>query len=112
MNSAVTSTHRQVWPTAGVLYVLTFVSIPTLARYGPVKGANDVLDSEPDTAVIIGGILEIVLALAGHRHRRDPVPDSQAAHGLPPRKAPIRSPGSLWSPARICHPSYVTPVAS
>lgn len=65
MNSAVTSTHRQVSLTAGVLYLLTFVSIPTLALYGPVKSANYVLDSGPDTAVIIGGILEIVVALAG-----------------------------------------------
>ena len=50
---------------AGVLYVLTFVSIPTLALYGPVKSANYVLESGPDTAAIVGGILEIVVALAG-----------------------------------------------
>jgi len=65
MNRAVTSTHRQVSLTAGVLYLLTFVSIPTLALYGPVKGANYVLGSGPDTAAVIGGVLEIVVALAG-----------------------------------------------
>jgi len=57
--------HRRVARVAGVLYVLTFVSIPTLALYGPVKSANYVLESGPDTAAIVGGILEIVVALAG-----------------------------------------------
>ena len=50
---------------AGLLYVLTFVSIPSLAIYGPVKGANYILSAGPDTAAIIGGILEIIVALAG-----------------------------------------------
>jgi hypothetical protein len=44
--------------------VLTFVSIPTLALYNSVKGANYVLGSGPDTAAIIGGLLEITVALA------------------------------------------------
>ena len=50
---------------AGVLYLLTFVSIPTLFLYGPVKGANYILGPGPDTAVIVGGILEMIVALAG-----------------------------------------------
>src|SRR3990172_4589868 len=50
---------------AGVLYLLTFVSIPTLALYGPVKSANYIIGAGPDTAVIIGGILEVIVALAG-----------------------------------------------
>jgi len=50
---------------AGVFYLLTFVSIPTLVLYGPVKGANYILGPGPDTNVIIGGILEIIVALAG-----------------------------------------------
>ena len=50
---------------AGVLYLLTFVSIPTLFLYGSVKGANYILGAGPDTAAIIGGILEIIVALAG-----------------------------------------------
>src|SRR5256885_14635127 len=50
---------------AGVLYLLTFVSIPTLFLYGPVKGANYIIGAGPDTSAIIGGILEIIVALAG-----------------------------------------------
>src|SRR5450755_2539819 len=50
---------------AGVLYLLTFVSIPTLFIYGPVKSANYVIGAGPDTSAIIGGILEIIVALAG-----------------------------------------------
>jgi len=48
-----------------VLYLLTFVSIPTLAMYGPVKGANYILGAGPDTGAIFGGILEMIVALAG-----------------------------------------------
>src|SRR5258708_453860 len=50
---------------AGVLYLLTFVSIPTLFIYGQVKGANYIIGAGPDTAAIIGAILEIIVALAG-----------------------------------------------
>src|SRR5436305_10813436 len=50
---------------AGVLYLLIFVSIPTLFIYGPVKSANYILGAGPDTSAIIGGILEIIVALAG-----------------------------------------------
>ena len=50
---------------AGLLYLLTFVSIPTLALYGSVHGINYITGPGPDTAVIIGGILEIIVALAG-----------------------------------------------
>src|ERR1700722_4181535 len=50
---------------AGALYVLTFVSIPTLALYRPVKRADYILGPGPDTAATIGGLLEIIVALAG-----------------------------------------------
>jgi hypothetical protein len=50
---------------AGVLYLLTFVSIPTLALYGPIHDLNYIINPGPDTAVIFGGILEIIVALAG-----------------------------------------------
>src|SRR5256885_4430548 len=50
---------------AGVLYLLTFVSIPTLFIYGPVKSVNYIIGAGPDTSAIIGGILEIIVALAG-----------------------------------------------
>ena len=51
--------------TAGILYLLTFVSIPTLALYGPVKGAHYVTGAGPDTGAMFGGLLEIIVALAG-----------------------------------------------
>jgi len=57
--------NRKTSLTAGVLYLLTFVSIPTLALYGAVHQPNYILGSAPDTAVIIGGILEIIVALTG-----------------------------------------------
>ena len=51
---------------AGVLYVITFVSIPTLVLYGPVlSDPNYIVGPGPDTAVIIGAILEVIVALAG-----------------------------------------------
>jgi Domain of unknown function (DUF4386) len=59
------SPHRKTSLAAGVLYLLTFVSIPTLAMYGPVKGANYILGAGPDTGAIFGAILEIIVALAG-----------------------------------------------
>jgi hypothetical protein len=59
------SPHRKTSLAAGVLYLLTFVSIPTLALYGPVKGANYILGAGPDTGALVGAILEIIVALAG-----------------------------------------------
>lgn len=59
------SSQRTTSLTAGILYLLTFVSIPTLALYGPVRGANYVIGSGPDTGAIFGGVLEIIVALAG-----------------------------------------------
>ena len=57
--------NRNTALVAGVFYLLTFVSIPTLALYGPVHDPNYIMGHGPDTAVIIGGILEIIVALAG-----------------------------------------------
>ena len=50
---------------AGALYLLTFVSIPTLALYAPVRDPNFIVGSGPDTGVLFGGILEMIVALAG-----------------------------------------------
>jgi hypothetical protein len=49
---------------AGVLYLVTFVSIPSLALYGPVLAPNYIVGPGPDTAVFFGGILEMIVALA------------------------------------------------
>src|SRR2546423_4396347 len=51
---------------AGVFYLITFVSIPTLFLYTQVlHNAKYILGPGPDTAVLVGGILEIIVALAG-----------------------------------------------
>src|SRR6201996_4256767 len=51
---------------AGVFYLITFVSIPTLALYGPVKNQRDwILSSGAHTGVLVGGFLEVIVALAG-----------------------------------------------
>ncbi|HJP96548.1 MAG TPA: DUF4386 domain-containing protein [Candidatus Saccharimonadales bacterium] len=57
--------HRKISLTAGLLYLLTFVSIPTLSLYGPVKSAHFISGTGSDSGVIVGAILEIVVALAG-----------------------------------------------
>ncbi len=58
------SPQRKIAITAGVLYLLTFISIPTLALYGPVHDPNYIVSPGSDTDVILGGILEIIMALA------------------------------------------------
>src|SRR5207248_10584728 len=50
---------------AGVLYLLTFVSVPTLALYAPVRDPNYVVGPGSGTGVIWGVILEMIVALAG-----------------------------------------------
>ena len=58
------SSLRKTSLVAGVFYLLTFVSIPTLGLYGSVRGPNYILGSGPDTPVILGAILEMIVALA------------------------------------------------
>lgn len=65
MSTSLVDSHRRVSLTAGILYLLTFVSIPTLFLYNSVKGANYLVGSVTDTAAIVGGFLEIVVAVAG-----------------------------------------------
>src|SRR5256885_16588767 len=50
---------------AGALCLLTFVSIPTLFLYVPVHDPRYIVGPGPDTNVILGGILEMIVALAG-----------------------------------------------
>jgi hypothetical protein len=51
---------------AGVFYLITFISIPTLALYSPIKNHQDwILGSGGHTAVLVGGFLELIVALAG-----------------------------------------------
>ena len=49
----------------GIFYLLTFVSIPTLALYGSVRAPNFVAGPGPDSPVMVGVLLEMIVALAG-----------------------------------------------
>ena len=56
---------RNVSRAAGILYLLTFVSMPTLALYQHVRQQPDfVLGTGTDTGVLWGALSEIVVALA------------------------------------------------
>src|SRR5712691_9034577 len=60
------SSTRKTALVAGVFYLITFISIPTLALYGPVKNHRDwILGSGAHTGVLVGGFLEVIVALAG-----------------------------------------------
>ncbi len=50
---------------AGFFYLLTFVSIPTFFLYEPILGPDDILSNANDHRVVLGGILEIIVALSG-----------------------------------------------
>jgi hypothetical protein len=51
---------------AGVLYLLTFVSIPTLVLYNPVRdNADFILGAGGDAGVLIGALSEVVVGVAG-----------------------------------------------
>jgi hypothetical protein len=51
---------------AGILYLVTFVSMPTLALYQDVRGKSDfVLGAGSDTGVLVAASSEVVVALAG-----------------------------------------------
>jgi uncharacterized protein DUF4386 len=60
------TSSRKTALAAGILYLLTFVSMPIGFLYSAVlNDPNYIVGSGPDTPVIIGGILEIIVALAG-----------------------------------------------
>jgi len=57
---------RKTARAAGILYLLTFVSMPIGFLYSSIlKDPNYIVGSGTDTAVVIGGILELIVALAG-----------------------------------------------
>jgi hypothetical protein len=63
---AATDPMRRTARIAGVLYLLSFASIPTLFLYNPVRdNAAFVLGAGSDTGVLWGAFLEVVVALAG-----------------------------------------------
>jgi hypothetical protein len=57
---------RRTARAAGILYLITFVSIPTLWLYNPVRDDADfVLGAGSSTGVVWGALAEVVVALAG-----------------------------------------------
>ena len=50
---------------AGVFYLITFVSIPTLGLYSSVKGKDFIVSSGADTGALFGCFLEVIVGLAG-----------------------------------------------
>jgi hypothetical protein len=60
------SSTRKTALVAGIFYLITFISIPTLFLYRPVKDHRDwILGSGGHTAVLVGCLLEVIVALAG-----------------------------------------------
>ncbi len=49
---------------SGAMYLLTFISIPTLALYEAVNEPGFITGSGPDTGVLVGGLLELIMGLA------------------------------------------------
>jgi hypothetical protein len=50
---------------AGIFYLLTFVSIPTLVLYKGVHEAGFITSTGSDNPILVGGLLELIVALAG-----------------------------------------------
>src|SRR5690606_12077344 len=50
---------------AGVLYLLTVISVPTFALYNAVKDPGFIIGPGPDAGVLVGGIVELIVGLAG-----------------------------------------------
>lgn len=59
------SSLRTTARVAGGFYLLSFVSVPTLTLYAPLRDANYFTSSGSDTGVVWGGILEMIVAFAG-----------------------------------------------
>jgi Domain of unknown function (DUF4386) len=50
---------------AGIFYVITFVSMPTLFLYNSVKSKDYIISSGSNTGALLGCFLEVVVGLAG-----------------------------------------------
>src|SRR5665647_2670045 len=59
------SSTRRTALVAGVFYLITFVSIPTLTLYSTVKGDGFIISSASATGALWGCLLEVVVGLAG-----------------------------------------------
>lgn len=57
---------RKIARASGILYLLTFILVPIGFLYRSIlNDPNYIIGAGPDTPVVIGGILEIIVALAG-----------------------------------------------
>lgn len=56
---------RRISLAGGVLYLTTFIVLPSFILFAPVRDPNYMLSPGPDGGIIFGGILEIIAALAG-----------------------------------------------
>ncbi len=60
------SSTRKTALVAGLFYLITFISIPTVVLYRPVLNQRDwIISSGGHTGVLVGGFLEVIVALAG-----------------------------------------------
>ena len=59
------SSTRKTALVAGIFYLVTFVSIPTLGLYSTVKGKDFIISSGADTGALWGCFLEVIVGLAG-----------------------------------------------
>ena len=82
--------HRKYSLAAGVFYLLTFVSIPTLALYRDVRGPSFVSGTGPDGPVLLGAVLEMIVALAG-------IGTAVALYPVVRRQGPARAVGFVAS---------------
>ncbi len=65
MERAPMSSLRKTAMVAGIFYLLTFISIPTLGLYSSVRSPSYILGPGQDSQVILGAILEMIVALSG-----------------------------------------------
>src|SRR2546430_14523277 len=61
------SSQRKTALAAGALYLLSFVSIPSLFLYNPLRASNYILRHGSNTGIIVGALLAMIVALAGIR---------------------------------------------
>ena len=59
------SSTRKTALVAGIFYLITFVSIPTIGLYSSVKSKDFIISSGADTGALWGCFLEVIVALAG-----------------------------------------------
>ncbi len=57
--------HRKTSLWAGIFYILTFISIPTFSLYQDIQKPGFIHSQNPDSPIIAGGLLEIIVGLGG-----------------------------------------------